>query len=151
MAPNVRLSKISVALILHSAALLVSYSAMAQFGQPGVKLTGTTTTLSSAQGTSTALSADGGTAVVGGPNDNGDVGAAWVFTRSAGVWTQQGGKLVGTGAVGAPQEGGSISLSADGNTALVGGRSDDSETGAVWIFVRSAGAWAQQGSKLVGG
>ncbi len=28
------------------------------------------------------------------------VGAAWVYTRSGGVWSQQGPKLVGTGAVG---------------------------------------------------
>lgn len=27
-------------------------------------------------------------------------GAVWVFTRTAGVWTQQGPKLVGSGAVG---------------------------------------------------
>ena len=31
-------------------------------------------------------------------------GAAWVFTRSGGVWTQQGSKLVGTGAVGTPNK-----------------------------------------------
>ncbi len=107
------------------------------------------------QGFSVALSADGNTAIVGGPCDNStsgrrgsspaaavsgpsraaswsapaqleppskaspsrcrptatppswaglattaDAGAAWVFTRSGGVWTQQGSKLVGTGAVG---------------------------------------------------
>ena len=58
-------------------------------------------TPSSTQGFSVALSADGNTAIVGGPGDNSDIGAAWVFTRSGGVWTQQGSKLVGTGAVGA--------------------------------------------------
>jgi hypothetical protein len=46
---------------------------------------------------SVALSADGNTAVVGGPYDNRSIGAAWVFTRSGAVWTQQGSKLVGTG------------------------------------------------------
>jgi len=29
--------------------------------------------------------------------DNSGVGATWIFTRSGGVWTQQGSKLVGTG------------------------------------------------------
>ena len=48
-------------------------------------------------------------------------GAAWVWTRSGGVWTQQGTKLVGTGAVGDADQGQSVSLSADGNTAIVGG------------------------------
>ena len=32
--------------------------------------------------------------------DHSGAGAAWVFTRSGGVWSQQGSKLVGTGAVG---------------------------------------------------
>ena len=44
--------------------------------------------------------AGGNTAIVGGNGDNGGIGAAWVYTRSGGVWTQQGSKLVGTGAVG---------------------------------------------------
>ena len=74
-----------------------------------------------AQGESVALSADGNTAVVGGPYDNwnptnnylGGPGAAWVFTRSNGVWTQQGNKLVGTGAVGSAIQGHSVALSAD--------------------------------------
>ena len=39
-------------------------------------------------------------ALIGGPSDNNRAGAAWVFTRSGGVWSQQGSKLVGTGAVG---------------------------------------------------
>jgi hypothetical protein len=56
------------------------------------------------QGTSLALSADGSTAVVGGPGPNnadrdrppsvGPAGAAWVFTRSGSGWRQQA-KLVG--------------------------------------------------------
>ena len=70
-----------------------------------------------------ALSADGNTALIGGPSDNGGVGAAWVFTRSGSTWTQQGAKLVGTGAVGHAGQGWSVALSADGNTALVGGPS----------------------------
>ena len=35
-----------------------------------------------------ALSADGSIVMVGGSNDNGGVGAAWMFTRSGGYWTQ---------------------------------------------------------------
>ena len=43
---------------------------------------------------------------MGGPGDNNNQGAAWVFTRTGGVWTQQGAKLVpsdisGTGGFGA--------------------------------------------------
>jgi hypothetical protein len=87
---------------------------------------------------------------VGGDYDNGYRGAAWVFTRSGGAWTQQGNKLVGTGAAGAANQGGSVALSADGNTAIVGGWYDNANTGATWVFTRSGGAWSQQGSKLVG-
>jgi hypothetical protein len=36
-------------------------------------------------------------------------------------FTQQGPKLVGTGAVGAADQGWSVAVSADGNTAIVGG------------------------------
>jgi lipocalin len=105
------------------------------------------------QGQSVALSADGNTAIVGGPGDNDRIGAAWVFTRSGGVWTQQGLKLVGTGAVNTPEpayQGYSVALSADGNTAMVGGTGDNTGTGAVWVYTRSGGVWSQQGPKLVG-
>jgi hypothetical protein len=102
------------------------------------------------QGFSVSLSADGNTAIVGGPLDGSNTGAAWVFTRSGGVWAQQGSKLVGTGAVGAAQQGTSVALSADGNTAVVGGPADNGNTGATWVYTRSGGVWTQQGSKLVG-
>jgi hypothetical protein len=118
--------------------------------QQGGKLVGTGGTGSPMQGSSVALSGDGNTAIVGGPGDNSNAGATWVFTRSAGVWTQQGSKLVGTGATGSAHQGGHVALSGDGNTAIVGGASDYSNTGAAWVFVRSGGVWTQQGSKLVG-
>ncbi|HUK13352.1 MAG TPA: hypothetical protein VLW17_08615 [Thermoanaerobaculaceae bacterium] len=114
------------------------------------KLVGSGAGSSSLQGFSVAISADGDTALVGGPGDNGSVGGAWVFTREHGVWSQQGGKLVGSDAVGTSGQGGAVALSADGNTAVVGGQGDDGNMGASWVFTRSAGEWAQQGGKLVG-
>jgi hypothetical protein len=102
------------------------------------------------QGWSVALSGDGNTALMGGPHDNNSAGAAWVFTRSGSTWTQQGIKLVGTGAVGPNVwQGWTVALSADGNTAMVGGPGDSNEYGAAWIFTRSGGFWTQQGNKLV--
>ena len=44
-------------------------------------------------GYSVALSPEGNTALIGAPADSNGVGAAWVFTRTGGVWTQQGAKL----------------------------------------------------------
>ena len=73
-----------------------------------------------------ALSADGNTALVGGWNDDGTKGAAWVFTRSGGVWSQQGPKLTGAGETGGGGFGTSVALSADGNTALIGAPGDKS-------------------------
>ena len=118
--------------------------------QQGNKLVGTGAVGKAGQGVSVALSADGNTAIVGGPDDNSSTGAAWVYTRSGGVWTQQGSKLVGTGAVGIAAQGLSVALSADGNTAIVGGPCDNSNTGAAWVYTRSGGVWTQQGNKLVG-
>jgi hypothetical protein len=120
------------------------------WSQQGSKLVGTGAIEGAYQGWSVALSADGNTAIVGGRSDNSYAGAAWVFTRSSGVWSQQGGKLVGTGAVGTAYQGWSVALSADGNTAIVGGRLDNLSAGATWVFTRSSGVWSQQGSKLVG-
>jgi hypothetical protein len=100
---------------------------------------------------SVSLSRDGNTAIIGGIGDNNNTGAAWIFTRSDGIWTQQGPKLVGTGAVGAAWQGFSVGLSGDGNSAIIGGPADNSGFGAAWVFARSGGVWSQQGAKLVGG
>ncbi len=102
------------------------------------------------QGYSVSLSGDGTTAIVGGNADANGTGAAWVWTRSGGVWTQQGTKLVGSGYQGAPFQGHSVSLAADGNTAIVGGYGDNGSAGATWVWTRSGGVWTQLGAKLVG-
>jgi hypothetical protein len=125
----------------------------------GNKLVGSGSVGSARQGISVALSADGNTAIVGGWSDNNRTGAAWVFTRRGGVWTQQGKKLVGSGAVGSARQGTSVALSADGNTAIVGGPGDNPSgrsapfgvgaAGAAWVFTRSGGVWTQQGNKLI--
>jgi hypothetical protein len=94
---------------------------------------------------SVALSADGIIATLGGPLDNPTAqyqftGAMWVFARIGDVWTQQGSKLVGTGANGSAEQGasqgGSIALSGDGNTFIVGGPEDNSRIGGAWVFSR---------------
>jgi hypothetical protein len=119
--------------------------------QQGSKLDGTGSVgINVGQGSSVSLSSDGNTAVVGGDLDNGGAGAAWIFTRSGGVWTQQGSKLVGSGAIANAYQGSSVSLSSDGNTVIIGGYYDNNGIGAVWIYTRSGGVWTQQGSKLVG-
>src|SRR5262245_32788895 len=143
-------------LVVIAAILLSASPVFAQFVQQGPKLAGTGAVGAAQQGTSVAISADGDTAIVGGPFDDNEIGGAWIFTRPTGTWSQQGSKLVGTGWVGyvdpnrccqlfGARQGVSVALSADGNTALVGGWYDNIGAGAVWVFVRSAGSWAQQG------
>jgi hypothetical protein len=140
----------AVLVFLAPVLLLQPAWARSNFNQQGPKLVGTNNIGGSSQGTSVAISADGNTALVGGPRDNSLTGAVWVFTRSNGVWAQQGSELLATGAVGAPLLGFAVALSADGNTAAIGGKEDNNVEGAVWIFTRSNGVWTQEGSKLVG-
>ena len=141
-----------VALALIAAAFVCgAQPALAQYTQQGSKLTASDETGGGGAqfGNAVALSANGNTAIVGGPYDNNLVGAAWVFTRSGNAWSQQGNKLLGSNPVGFSQQGVSVALSNDGNTALVGGYTDNSNAGAAWIFTRDAnGNWTQQGAKL---
>ena len=119
-----------------------------RLAQQGVKLVGSGFSGAAREGYAVALSADGNTSLMGGPHDNSSIGTAWIFTRSGSAWSQVGGKLVGTGNIGAASEGLSVALSGDGNTAILGGPGDNAEVGAAWVFIQSGGAWTQQ-AKLV--
>jgi RTX calcium-binding nonapeptide repeat (4 copies)/Domain of unknown function DUF11/Fibronectin type III domain/FG-GAP repeat len=119
------------------------------WAQQGAKLTGAGEVGVGEFGYSGALSADGNTALVGGPGDNNYAGAAWMFTRSGSTWTEQGPKLTPSDETGAGQFGWSVSLTADGNTALIGGPLDNNTVGAAWQFTRSGTSWAQDGTKIV--
>ena len=123
--------------------------------QQGGKLTGNGESGEGHFGVSVALSAEVSgsmTAVVGAPADNNSTGAVWVFTRTSGVWSQQGTKLTaksgeesGAGAFGV-----SVALaSKEGNTALMGAPGDTTGNGAAWVFTRTSGVWSQQGAKLI--
>jgi phage gpG-like protein len=122
----------------------------ATWAQQGPKLTGMEELGEGHLGRSVALSADGNTALIGGNTDGGGVGAAWVFTREGAIWRQQGPKLTGSEELGAGRFGFSVALSADGNTALIGGYADKKGKGAAWAFTREGSAWIQQGPKLTG-
>ena len=133
-------AKVLVAAALIGGPICVARPAAAQFIQQGTKLVGAGAIGPQVdQANSVAVSADGNTFILGGSADNSQLGAAWVFTRSNGVWTQQGDKLTGSGAVGTEVfQGAAVALSADGNTAIVGG--PDRQRGG-W---RGVGVHAQQ-------
>jgi IPT/TIG domain/FG-GAP repeat len=112
-------------------------------------------------GFSVALSADGKTAIVGAPDAGGaGVGAAWVFTLSGSTWTQQAtltaevsGSPCGEEAPSEAEQcgfGRSVSLSSNGNVALIGSPRNKEHAGAAWVFTRSGTTWTR-GQKLTGG
>ncbi len=111
--------------------------------QDGSKLTGKGESGKGEFGWSVAISANGTTALVGGPRGNTTGGAAWVFTRTGTTWTQQGEKLVPSEVTPSNEFGYSVALSAEGNTALIGARGAPGGGGA-WVFTRSGSTWTQQ-------
>jgi hypothetical protein len=103
-----------------------------------------------ARGSSVALSGDGSTLIEGGPEADQGRGAAWVFSGEGDGWSAQGGKLSAPDAVGERVSfGRAVSISADGNTALIGGAGDSDGMGAAWVFTRAQGVWIEQ-AKLTG-
>ncbi|MBA8885761.1 InlB B-repeat-containing protein [Dokdonella fugitiva] len=97
-----------------------------------------------------SVALDGDTALVGAPyeGDGGSAaGAAYVYVRSGGSWSQQA-KLVAGDAQAGDQFGLSVAL--DGDTALVGAYGESAFAGAAYVYVHSGGIWSQQ-AKLVAG
>jgi hypothetical protein len=85
-------------------------------------------------GASVALSKDGDVALVGAPDGLlFKLGAAYVFVRRAGSWSERQ-KLGASDA--APRDffGDSVALSEDGDVALAGARGKDDFTGAAYVF-----------------
>jgi CSLREA domain-containing protein len=76
------------------------------------------------------------------PNDLASgAGAAYVFVRNTGVWTQQ--AYLKASNTGMNHLFG-ISVAAAGDTVVVGATGESSSAGAAYVFVRSAGVWTQQ-------
>ena len=113
-------------------------------------------------GVAVALGADGSTLAVGatgeGTNATSNSGAVYIFTRAAGTWTQQA-YIKASNTEAFDSFGSAVALSADGSTLAVGATSEDSnatgvngaqsdnsaaDAGAVYVFTRNAGVWAQQ-------
>jgi len=124
-------------------------------------------------GSALSLSADGNTLAVGAfredgaavgidgdqsDNSAGDAGAVYIFVRVDGVWRQQV-YLKGNNTDELYEFGGSVSLSEDGNTLVVGADGESSAglgvdgtqvrdftigTGAAYVFIRSSGGWQQR-------
>jgi hypothetical protein len=113
----------------------------------GTRLPVPTGATSAWAGKSVALSADASTAVVGGPNANGGVGAAWVFTRDAGGLWQLASTLTEPASGSQPFFGWSVGVSGNGGLIVVGGTGLGSPYthGSAWVFKQSGTAWAPEG------
>jgi len=106
-------------------------------------------------GISVALSSDGATALVGAYHDEdpntGRLGADYVFDRSGGSWTQQA-KLAPDDVDSDDEFGGSVTLSGDGATALIGADTDSApngeNSGSAYVFASTGDSWTEQ-AKLV--
>ena len=117
------------------------------------KLVPTISTAYGSFGNSVAISEDGNTAIVGAFEYDSPLdlaGSAYVFTRSGTTWTQQA-ELVASDQEAYDRFGTSVSISGDGNTAVVTCPLDDvhaNATGSAYIFTRSGITWSEQ-AKLV--
>ncbi len=97
-------------------------------------------------GRSVSLSADGSTALIGAYQDDSYKGSAYVFVRTGSSWNQQT-KLIGADSADSDRFGYSVSLSADGGTALIGAISACKNSicsGSAYVFLRTGSIWNQQ-------
>ncbi len=88
-----------------------------------------------------SVGVSGSTAVVGAPYKKGLTGAAYVFVRAGGIWSQQT-KLTASDGTNVDKFGYSVAIS--GSTALVGANGHRLYTGAAYVFVRTGTTWTQQ-------
>lgn len=94
-------------------------------------------------GISVSLNALGNKAIIGAPNHNLAVGAAYVFVDQDGTWVQQQELEPSDGA---PNDGFgySVALNALGLEAVIGSPEHNNYYGAAYVFVRRGDGWVQQ-------
>lgn len=90
-----------------------------------------------------AMSSDGTTILAGAYNKNTAAGAAYIFTVQGGVWKQQA-KLVASNPASSDYFGAFVSISGDGNLAVVTSYNKTSGKGYVYVFSRNGTTWSQQ-------
>jgi FG-GAP repeat len=137
----------------YAGAALVFTRTGESWSRAGGELTGEAELGAARFGKSVALSGDGETALVGGQNDDNDIGAAWGFVRSGESFVAQGGKLVappeeGVSAPPSVHFGTSVALSGNGAFALIGApRAGDGEA---FQYTHVGSEWAALEGRLAG-
>jgi hypothetical protein len=98
-------------------------------------------------GNSVALNSAGDIAFIGAPykriGSHPNQGAAYVFIKAEGVWSQKQ-ILTDTAGLSADDFGWSVALNSIGDTALIGAYGKNTNQGWVYIFTRSGMDWSQQ-------
>lgn len=98
-------------------------------------------------GTSTAISGDGTTVIIGASNYSSSSSSIYVFNRNNRTYAQQAildpeDSSTDRDTVNAITE--SVAVSSDGTTAIVGASGVDDQTGAAYVFIRDSGTWSQR-------
>lgn len=107
-------------------------------------------------GTALGLSADGSTLAVAADDETYAQGAVYIFTRSGAGWSEE--ALLKASNADNDHFGSSLSLSADGNTLVVGAPMEDSDSlgvngpsnsgntnsGAAYVFTRQGASWTEE-------
>ncbi len=88
-----------------------------------------------------AVAIDGALAVVGAPGKDGVRGAAYVFERAGGVWSQAAKLVIADPRVVGDFFGAAVAI--EGERVLVGAFGRDGSAGAAHVFERSGGKWMQ--------
>ncbi|WP_405573794.1 hypothetical protein [Winogradskyella sp. Asnod2-B02-A] len=119
-----------------------------------ISFNGNTLAVGASEEDSNAIGIDGNQA----NNSSSASGAVYVFSRSGAAWSQQA-YIKASNTDTYDYFGGSVSISADGNTLVVGANGEDSNatdingdqsdnnafnSGAVYVFIRSGTNWSQQ-------
>ncbi|MGB9429411.1 MAG: Ig-like domain-containing protein [Gammaproteobacteria bacterium] len=123
-------------IILAAASLFSTTVMAAQFSTAPTALSINNVPAGQFLGYSMAVSANGQILLVGGEGTSGD-GAAFVYTRSNGVWSNPV-MLPNTGLSSSDDLGAAVALSADGTVALVGAPG----IGLAYIYTYSGGTWS---------
>jgi hypothetical protein len=107
------------------------------------KLTASDGTAGDYFGRSVAFDADGSTALIGAANKSSSTGAAYVFSGSGSVWTEQAKLTASDGAIG-DYFGNAVALDTGGTTALIGASNKNNSSGAAYAFTGSGATWTEQ-------
>lgn len=114
------------------------------------KLTASDPVASKYFGISVSISGDKNTILIGAfgdPYGGANTGSAYIFNWNGSSWIEQI-KLIASDGAASDTFGSSVHLAFDGNTAIIGSQSDDTEsginTGSAYIFIRNGIEWVEK-------